>query len=62
LIHTTRYAQAESRYELAGKTYSISLFTEGILAMETTSVGIVKVEPHQLLEDGIRKVCNNKFE
>ncbi len=24
--------------------------------METTLVGIVKVEPHQLLEDGIRKV------
>lgn len=49
------YAQLEHRYTLAQATHAISLFTEGILAMETTLVGIVKVEPHQLLEDGIRK-------
>eukprot|EP01114_Cavostelium_apophysatum_P004875 TRINITY_DN1530_c0_g1_i1.p1 TRINITY_DN1530_c0_g1~~TRINITY_DN1530_c0_g1_i1.p1 ORF type:complete len:883 (+),score=302.78 TRINITY_DN1530_c0_g1_i1:200-2848(+) len=49
------YAQLEQRYNLARLTHSISVFTEGILAMETTLVGIVKVDPHQLLEDGIRK-------
>lgn len=45
----------EVRYTLAKATHSISLFTEGILAMETTLVGIIQVEPKQLLEDGIRK-------
>ncbi|CAI8048928.1 WASH complex subunit 5 [Geodia barretti] len=32
-----------------------SVFTEGILLMKTTLVGVVKVDPKQLLEDGIRK-------
>ncbi len=50
------YAQLEQRYELARMTHAISVFTEGILAMETTLVGIVHVDPKQLLEDGIRKV------
>jgi WASH complex subunit strumpellin len=36
-------------------THAISVFTEGILAMETTLVGIIQVDPKQLLEDGIRK-------
>eukprot|EP00005_Dracoamoeba_jomungandri_P006405 CAMPEP_0174262476 /NCGR_PEP_ID=MMETSP0439-20130205/12995_1 /TAXON_ID=0 /ORGANISM="Stereomyxa ramosa, Strain Chinc5" /LENGTH=1153 /DNA_ID=CAMNT_0015347191 /DNA_START=64 /DNA_END=3525 /DNA_ORIENTATION=- len=49
------YAQLDHRYELAKKTHSISMFTEGILAMETTLVGIIKVEPKHLLEEGIRK-------
>lgn len=49
------FSQLEHRYLLAQHTHAISLFTEGILAMETTLVGIIKVEPHQLLEDGIRK-------
>ncbi|KYQ93508.1 hypothetical protein DLAC_06205 [Tieghemostelium lacteum] len=49
------FAQLDQRYELAKATHSISVFTEGILAMETTLVGIVQVDPKQLLEDGIRK-------
>ena len=31
------------------------MFTEGVLAMQTTLVGVVKVEPKRLLDDGIRK-------
>lgn len=50
------YAQLDHRNRLARMTYDISLFTEGILAMETTLVGIEHVDPKQLLEDGIRKV------
>eukprot|EP01087_Luapelamoeba_hula_P013132 TRINITY_DN3739_c0_g1_i1.p1 TRINITY_DN3739_c0_g1~~TRINITY_DN3739_c0_g1_i1.p1 ORF type:complete len:1176 (-),score=252.84 TRINITY_DN3739_c0_g1_i1:43-3570(-) len=49
------FAQLDSRYLLAKHTYHVSMFTEGILAMETTLVGIIKVEPKQLLEEGIRK-------
>ncbi|XP_074640557.1 WASH complex subunit 5-like isoform X2 [Tubulanus polymorphus] len=49
------YAQLDERFEVAQLTHSISVFTEGILMMKTTLVGIIKVDPKQLLEDGIRK-------
>lgn len=49
------YAQLEDRYQVAKLTHAISVFTEGILMMKTTLVGIIKVDPKQLLEDGIRK-------
>uniref|UniRef100_A0A4W4E8D1 WASH complex subunit 5 n=1 Tax=Electrophorus electricus TaxID=8005 RepID=A0A4W4E8D1_ELEEL len=49
------YAQLGARYEVAKLTHAISIFTEGILMMKTTLVGIIKVDPKQLLEDGIRK-------
>lgn len=40
---------------MAKLTHDISVFTEGILLMKTTLVGVVKLDPKQLLEDGIRK-------
>ncbi|CAK8692488.1 unnamed protein product [Clavelina lepadiformis] len=49
------YAQLDSRYEVAKLTHGISVFTEGVLMMKTTLVGIIQVDPKQLLEDGIRK-------
>ncbi|XP_061462563.1 WASH complex subunit 5 isoform X2 [Rhineura floridana] len=49
------YAHLGPRYEVAKLTHAISIFTEGILMMKTTLVGIIKVDPKQLLEDGIRK-------
>lgn len=49
------YAQLEQRAEIAKLTHAISVFTEGILMMKTTLVGIIKIDPKQLLEDGIRK-------
>ncbi|XP_059147627.1 WASH complex subunit 5-like isoform X2 [Physella acuta] len=49
------YAQLDERYEVAKLTHAISVFTEGILMMKTTLVGIIKIDPKQLLEDGIRK-------
>ncbi|KAJ3597772.1 hypothetical protein NHX12_001289 [Muraenolepis orangiensis] len=49
------YSQLGARYEVAKLTHAISIFTEGILMMKTTLVGIIKVDPKQLLEDGIRK-------
>ena len=41
--------------QVAKLTHDISVFTEGILLMKTTLVGVVKLDPKQLLEDGIRK-------
>ena len=49
------YSQLEERHEVAKLTHSISVFTEGILAMKTTLVGIIQIDPKRLLEDGIRR-------
>ncbi|EDQ84496.1 uncharacterized protein MONBRDRAFT_34678 [Monosiga brevicollis MX1] len=49
------YAQLDLRYEIAELTYQISVFTEGILMMKSTLVGVIKIDPKQLLEDGIRR-------
>ncbi|XP_061388167.1 WASH complex subunit homolog 5 [Musca vetustissima] len=49
------YAQFEDRYTVAKLTHSISVFTEGILMMKKTLVGVIELDPKQLLEDGIRK-------
>ncbi|CAG0896952.1 unnamed protein product [Darwinula stevensoni] len=49
------YAQFDERFELAKLTHSVSVFGEGILKMKTTLVGIIELDPKQLLEDGIRK-------
>lgn len=48
------YAQLDERYKIAKLTFSISVFTEGILAMKKTLVGVIELDPKQLLEDGIR--------
>lgn len=49
------YAQLDERYKVAKLTYSLSVFTEGILMMQTTLVGVIELDPKKLLEDGIRK-------
>ena len=48
------YAQLELRFSLSRFTHEISVFTQGILAIKTTIMGIVRINPKQLLEDGIR--------
>ncbi|UYV65164.1 KIAA0196 [Cordylochernes scorpioides] len=49
------FAQLDHRYEVAQLTHSISVFTEGILMMKHTLVGVIQLDPKQLLEDGIRR-------
>uniref|UniRef100_A0A8D2CIK1 WASH complex subunit 5 n=1 Tax=Sus scrofa TaxID=9823 RepID=A0A8D2CIK1_PIG len=41
------YAQLAPRYEVAKLTHAISIFTEGILMMKTTLVGIIKIQDWQ---------------
>jgi len=48
-------AQLYERYSLAKLTYNVSVFTRGILNMHTTLLGILKLDPRQALQDGIRK-------
>lgn len=49
------FAQLDDRREVARLTHAVSVLTEGILAMKSTLVGIIRVDPKQLLEDGIRR-------
>ncbi|CAH0381661.1 unnamed protein product [Bemisia tabaci] len=49
------YAKIDSRFEVANLTHSIAVFSEGILSMQSTSLGVVQIDPPQLLEEGIRK-------
>ena len=49
------YALFDDRYALAKATHQISLFTKGILMMEKTLMGVIEVDPKNILEDGIRK-------
>eukprot|EP00039_Didymoeca_costata_P019334 m.337103 g.337103 ORF g.337103 m.337103 type:complete len:1151 (+) comp18047_c0_seq1:185-3637(+) len=49
------FAQLDQRAEVSRLTHAISVFTEGILMMKSTLVGVIKVDPKKLLEDGIRK-------
>lgn len=49
------YAQLTERYKVAKLTHAISVFTDGMLMMKSTLVGVIKIDPKKLLEDGIRK-------
>lgn len=49
------YAQLEERGRLAILTKEISILTSGVLAMKTTLMGVITVDPKQMLEEGIRK-------
>ncbi|KAL0270980.1 UNVERIFIED_CONTAM: hypothetical protein PYX00_008233 [Menopon gallinae] len=49
------YAQLDHRFEVAKLTHDVSVLTEGITMMKSTLVGVIRIDPIQLLEDGIRK-------
>lgn len=49
------FAQLDVRCELAKLTHQVSIFTEGILVMEKTLLGVIQVEPRQILEEGLRR-------
>lgn len=40
---------------MAKLTHNVSVLTEGITMMKSTLVGVIRIDPIQLLEDGIRK-------
>ncbi|PBJ73549.1 hypothetical protein BCY84_14619 [Trypanosoma cruzi cruzi] len=48
-------SQLDIRRRLSAHTADIAKYASGILAMESTLVGVIQVDSHQLLEDGIRK-------
>jgi WASH complex subunit strumpellin len=55
------YAQLDARYELAKLTHEVSIFTEGILVMEKTLLGVIQVDPRSILEEGLRRELQKKL-
>ena len=51
----TKYSQFEQRLQIAKLTNEISVFAESILNMETYLIGVIQVNPKEVLEAGIRK-------
>uniref|UniRef100_A0A7S0JBK7 Uncharacterized protein n=1 Tax=Calcidiscus leptoporus TaxID=127549 RepID=A0A7S0JBK7_9EUKA len=49
------WAQLEPRHRLAAATHRVSVLTEGVLNMQTTLLGVIKVDPKELLHNGIRR-------
>ena len=49
------YAQLDLRFELSKLTHQVSVFTEGVLVMEKTLLGVIQVEPRQILQEGLRR-------
>eukprot|EP00300_Choanocystis_sp_HF-7_P005246 c13971_g1_i1.p1 GENE.c13971_g1_i1~~c13971_g1_i1.p1 ORF type:complete len:1115 (+),score=343.04 c13971_g1_i1:206-3346(+) len=55
------FSQLEQRRLLAQFTHQVSVLTEGILAMEDSLMGVIKVNFKEVLEDGIRKELVTKI-
>ncbi|KAH0786381.1 WASH complex subunit 5-like [Histomonas meleagridis] len=60
-IKLKEYAQLNDRSKLAALTKEISILTSGVLAMKTTLMGVITVDPKQMLEEGIRKQLVKKI-
>jgi WASH complex subunit strumpellin len=49
------YSQLDLRFELSKLTHQVSIFTEGILVMEKTLLGVIQVDPRQILHQGLKR-------
>jgi len=49
------FAKYDERYQLAKITHEISLLTEGMLVLDKVLMGVIEIEPKEILVDGIRK-------
>lgn len=49
------FACFEERFVLAKRTHEVSLLTEGMLVLDKTLMGVIELDPKEILVDGIRK-------
>ncbi len=49
------FAKYDERFKLAKITHEISLLTEGMLVLDKLLMGVIDIEPKEILVDGIRK-------
>ncbi|XP_076630517.1 WASH complex subunit strump [Colletes latitarsis] len=54
------YAQLDDRLKMAKLTYAVSVFTKGVLSLRSVPLGVLRVDSHHLLEDGIRQELGKK--
>ena len=45
----------EDRFLLAKRTHEVSMLTEGMLVLDKTLMGVIEIDPKEILVDGIRK-------
>jgi len=45
----------EQRFTLARKTHEITLLTEGMLVLDNVLMGVIEIDPKEILVDGLRK-------
>lgn len=48
------YTNYEHRFNLAKLTHKISVYTDGILTLDKTLMGLIELDPKEILVDGIR--------
>ncbi|XP_012278891.1 WASH complex subunit 5 isoform X2 [Orussus abietinus] len=49
------FAQLDGRLKVAKLTYNISVFTKGLLSLQSVPLGVLRVDSQRLLEDGVRQ-------
>lgn len=49
------HAAFDERFILAERTHEISMLTEGMLVLDKTLMGVIELDPKEILVDGIRK-------
>ena len=49
------FACFDHRYILAKRTHEVSMLTEGMLVLDKTLMGVIEIDPKEILVDGIRK-------
>ena len=45
----------DDRFMLAKRTHEVSMLTEGMLVLDKTLMGVIEIDPKEILVDGIRK-------
>ena len=51
----------EVRFEVAKRTHEITLLTEGMLKLDKTLMGVIELEPKEVLVQGLRKELCRKL-
>lgn len=49
------FAQFDERFRLAKLTHEISVLTEGMLVLDKVLMGVIEIDPKEILVDGIRR-------
>jgi len=49
------FACFDDRYTLAKRTHELAMLTEGMLVLDKTLMGVIELDPKEILVDGIRK-------